>query len=263
MSIVRIRDQLRGWVPWWLSDRQYSSGKTVGYRFLWAMVSALDAYMEYVLQALQAAWPGKGTPTALAMIGRSRGIARGQADTDASYSAKLRMWLDKWAGAGTQRQLAIELHEYLGDFPRVRIVNRAGHMVTVATNGTVTTADIAWNWDSISNPERAGYWSELWIVVYPTQWATAGTWGDGASPWGTSGLGFGHDVTRVEWDAVLAIVAQWKSAHTKVRSIIWTSDATLFDPANAGTLPDGEWGQASEAGLASHLNLTTCRYWEP
>lgn len=261
----RIRDQLREWVPWWLADRHYSSGKTVGFRFVWAMVAVLDCYMEYVLQGLLAAWPGVGTPTALPMIGRSRGIVRGQADTDDQFAAKLAIWLDKWAGAGTQRQTAIEIHEYLGNAPRVRIVNRAGHMVTVAADGTVTTDDIAWDWDSVSHPERAGYWSELWIIVYPTQWALESDWGVGT--WGEDGGGFGHAASRVEVDAIKQIVAQWKSAHSKVRAIIWTSDTALFDPSDPGTLPDGEWGGWGTTGggsrVASHRNTTTCRYWEP
>lgn len=265
-SSNRIRDQLRGWVPWFFADRKYSSGKTVGFRFIWAMVAALDAYVEWILQGLLAAWPGKGTPTALPLIGRSRGITRGQADTDANYALKLVRWLDKWLNAGTQRQLAIELHEYLGNSPRVRIVNRAGHWVSVAADGTVTTADVAWDWDSVSNPERAGYWSELWVIVYPTQWAVQGNYGDGRL-WGARDSGLGHQTTRREVDAVKGILAQWKAAHTRIRTVIWTSDATLFDPASPGTLPNGQWGewgtQGSGARIASSRNLTTCRYWEP
>jgi hypothetical protein len=262
----RVRDQLRTWGPWWLSDRHYTNGKTVAFRFLWTMIATLDCYLEYVLQALLAAWPGAGTPTALPLIGRSRGIMRGQADTDEEFQAKLRAWLEKWAGAGTQRQLAIEIHEYLGNHPRVRVVNRAGRMVTVNADGTVTTAQIDWDWDSVSHPERAGFWSELFVIVYPTQWAHAGTWGDG-SLWGDgAGLGIGHDVTRVEVDAIKGIVEQWKAAHSKVRAIIWTSDATLFDPAVPASLPDGEWGSWGTTGggsrVPSHRDTTSCRYWE-
>ncbi len=263
----RLRDQLRGFVPWWLSDRHYSSGETVGFRYLWTMIATLDCYVDYVVQGLLAAWPGAGTPTALPLIGRSRGIIRGQADTDDQYAAKLRNWLPKWAAAGTQRQLAIELHEYLGNAPRVRIVNRSGHWVTVNADGSIVTHDVPWDWDSVSNPERAGYWSEMWIIVYPTQWALAGTWGAGKT-WGDgSGLGIGHDVSREEVDAVKNLIAQWKSAHSKVRAVIWTSDATLFDPTNPASLPDGTWGQWGTTGSGSRVaggrNTTTCRYWEP
>jgi hypothetical protein len=264
MSVPRrFRDQLLGWVPWWLSDRHYSNGQTVGFRYLWAMVSDLDAYMQMTLEALMAAWPGKGTPTALPRIGRSRGIVRGQADTDEQYAAKLNLWLDKWAAAGTQAQLATELHEYFGNSPRVRVVNRAGHIVTAEqTTGVISDDFTDWDWDSVTNPERAGYWSEIWVIIYPDARAGNGTWGDGAV-WGDSGtLGFGHAATRVEFDAAVAICAQWKSAHTNVRAIIWTTDGALFDPNNLASFPDGHWGKYAEAGAASGRNVTTCKYWE-
>ena len=175
------------------------------------------------------------------------------------YVTKLKEWLTKWAGAGTQYQLATEIHEYLGNAPMVRIVNRAGHMVTISTSGVITTAQVAWNWDSTSNPERSGFWSELWIIVYPTQWAIApGSWGDGEA-WGAGdGFGLGHQVSRVEVDAIRSIVDQWKMAGSYVRAIVWTSDPTLFDPATPASLPAGTWGQWDSGGR----NLTTCRYWE-
>jgi hypothetical protein len=262
-----MREQLRDVVPWWLSDRHFTSGATVGFRFLWAAVAPLDAFFEYALESLRASWPDQAPEGALGLIGRSRGILRGQIDTADEYRARLRAWLDKWADAGSQRQLAIELHEYLADHPRVRIVNRAGLMVTVDEDGTVSTAQVAWDWDSVSHPERAGYWSELWIVIHPTQWAfEEGTWGDG-SAWGDAPeLGMGHDVPREAVDAVKGLVAQWKAAHSRVRAVIWCTDGTRFDPTDEASLPNGNWGSwgVLDAGtfVPSDRELTTCRYWE-
>lgn len=256
----RIRDQLRDFVPWWLSDRHYTDGKTVGFRYLWAMIAMLDCYMEFGLQSLIAPWPAVGTPTALPRIARSRGITRGQADTDATFALKLIDWLNKWAGAGTQRQLAIEIQEYLGNHPRVRVVNRAGRMVTVETDGTVSMVDCAWDWDSVSNPERVGYWSELWIIVYPSQWAHTASINDGPT------VGMGHTVSRVEVDAIRGIVAQWKGAHAYVRALIWSDDAAAFDPSTPGTLPNGNWGNWGTRGNGSRVlsdrDTAASRYWE-
>lgn len=261
-----IRDQLRDHVPWWLSDRHYSSGKTVGFRYLWTIVAPLDAFMQFGLEALRAAWPDRAPPTALGYIGRTRGILRGEADTDDEYRSKLRKWLEKWSDAGSQRQLAIEIHEYLGNRPRVRVVSRAGRMVTVEEDGTVTIEDTSWDWDSISHPERADYWSELWIIVYPTQWAHEGTWGSGGT-WGSDvALGIGQECPRGPVDAIKSIVAQWKGGHTRVRAIVWTSDDTLFDPLTPASMPDGTWGGWGTTGsgsrVASNRNTTSCRYWE-
>ncbi len=263
-SPTQLRTQLRTWVPWWLSDRFFSSGKTVGFRFLWAMIKALDLIAEWIVQGLQAAWPGKGTPTALELIGRSRVIQRGHNDTDDQYAAKLITWLDRWRSAGTQFALAREIHEFLATRPKVRVINRAGHWVTMDTDGTVTTNDVAWDWDSVSNPERAGYWSELFVIVY-YDYTHSGTWGDGRL-WGARDSGIGHVVTREERSALLHLLSIWKSAHSKVRVVIWTTDATLFDPLTPASCPDGTWGQWSIPGTDPRVPggrvRTTCRYWE-
>lgn len=258
--MIRVRDILRDVVPWWLSDRHFSSGKDVGFRLLWAIVAPLDGYLEMLHESLEAAWPGVGTPSALPLIGRTRGILRGEAETSDEYAARLRGWLDAWRDAGSQKAIARELHGYLAGHPRVRVVNRAGHMVTIGADGTVTAEQVAWDWDSVSNPERHGDWSDLWVIVYRTPaWALEASWGSGGT-WGAGdGGGLGHAVPRASVDAVKGILGQWKAAHTRVRAVVWTSDAALFDPANPSSMPDGNWGQWSSPSR----NYTSCRYWEP
>ncbi len=261
---LRLRDAFKLVSPWWLSDRE-TAGKTVGYRYLWSIISTLDALLEGELQGMQAAWPGKGTPDALPYIGRGRGILRGQADTDDEYGAKLRGWLDRWLAAGSQLSIARELHEYMSDHPRVRVINRAGHWVTMNTDGSVETADAAWDWDSTSNPERSGYWSELWVIVYTAQFDPAGTYDDGET-WGGLDSGLGHTVKHVDRDAMRNLIGTWKAAHSRVRAVIFTTDDAKFDPTDSGTCPDGTWGQWSTGGsgsrVASNRDLTVCRYWE-
>ena len=126
----------------------------------------MNALMEGLIEGLQAAYPGLGTPTALQYIGRGRGILRGRLDTDDTYAGKLRAWLDRWETAGSMQGLARELYEYLG-LP-LRIVNRAGHWLSIDSLGIITTTQAMWDWDSVSHPERAGFWSEMWIIVYTT-----------------------------------------------------------------------------------------------
>jgi hypothetical protein len=262
---LRFRDAIKLVLPWWLSDR-IEEGKTAGYRYIWSVVSTLDELTEGLIQGVQSPWPGKGTPTALPYIGRSRGILRGQADTDDEYATKLRGWLDRWLAAGSQLAIAREIHEYLSDHPRVRVINRAGHWVTMNEDGTVETADATWDWDSVSNPERAGNWSEIWVVVYTSQFPNAGTWGDGRK-WGLRDSGLGHVVKRVDRDAMHNLIGTWKAAHSLVRTIIWTTDNALFDPTAPLTLPNGNWGQWSKlmsggSRVASDRNTSTCRFWE-
>jgi hypothetical protein len=266
-ALIRFRDAIRKYVPPWLSDRP-SSGRTVGFRMLWSMVAPIDSSAEVLIQGLMARLPAVGTNTALPYTGRTRGILRGQNETDAEYAARLRGWLERWRLAGSMDAIALTLHEYLANNPRVRVVNRAGYMVTVDTDGSITKEQTSWDWDSVSHPERAGFWSEIWIIVYPMQWGKTGPFLDtaGSPTWGEDDLGIGHDVTREEYDAVKALIATWKSAHTKVRAIIWSLDSDAFDPSTPASMPDGNWGAWGGTGSGirtfSSRDYSTCRFWE-
>lgn len=241
-----------------------ASSPAWGFRLLWSTILLIDAQIEVLLEAVLAS-VGRGSPSALAYLGWARKMIRWQDESNASYAARLRRWIDTAKEAGGPREMARQIHGYLRSKPKVRVFNRAGNVVTVDTDGTVSTASCVWDWDSISHPERASFTSELFVVVYvTTQWPTAGDWGtlDGQE-WGGT-LGFGHDATPEEYDAIRSIVADWKAAHSNVRAIIWTTDPTLFDPAVPASLPDGQWGDWSMPGTGapSHRNTTTCRYWE-
>jgi hypothetical protein len=263
----RFRDEIRSYVVSWLSDRHFATPeRSAGFRYLWAMVAPLDAAADILVQGLRAALPGQGTPTALPLIGRSRGIIRGVGESDDAYGLRLTKWLDRWRIAGTAEAIARSIQEYCANHPKVRIITRSGVWVTLELDGTITRTNAAWNWDATSNPERAGYWSELFIVVYPSPWATSGAYGDGTLYGIGTGLGLGHQDTRGEYDAIRGLLGQWKSAHSKIRAVIWTSDATLFDPTSPGTCPNGSWGEwgntGSGARVASSRNYSVCRYWE-
>jgi hypothetical protein len=220
--------------------------------------------MDVLVQGLKAAWPGAGTPTALQYIGRGRGVIRGQGESDENYVNRLIPWLDRAKRFGSMDAIALGLHEYLANHPRVRVVNRAGYMVTCETDGTLTRAQVAWDWDSFTDPGNATHWWDEWIIVYPTQWPSETAWGPG-EVWGGP-LGFGHDVTREEVDAVLTIIRQTKAEHSFVRSIIWSYDALLFDPMTPSSFPDGTWGtwaiRIGGVASPSGRDTTNCRFWE-
>lgn len=262
-------------VPKWLANR---AGRNAGYRFLYTMARTLDIFWEWAFQGTQAWWPGVGTPTALPYIGRSRGILRGEADTDADFDAKLIAWLDTWDEWASNPRLAKEISGYLANKPLVRVVNRAGFWITLNTDGTVTStspteAAWAWDWDSVSNPRRTDgptrWWSDLWIIVYPTEWPIAPTVAARATSV-HDGQGLGHTVPRTTADQVLALVQLAKASHTFIQAIVWSYDATLFDPAsvNAGN-PDGTWGYPGKFSGGSYVPARTgaadgrVRYWEP
>jgi hypothetical protein len=266
---VRFRDAIRSYLPPWLADR-VTSGKTGGFRFLWAMVAPLDAATDYLVQGLVARYPGLGHPSALPYIGRSRGVVRGRLDTDATYAAKLLTWIDRKKGGGQDERLLREIADYLGTAPRIRLFRRKdGACVTLETDGTISrVASTAWDWDSVSHPERsavgAPFWSDFWLVVYAPPYAIRP--GDFAGITADQ-FALGHLVPLSERDELGGILSEYKSAHSCIRAVIWTTDATLFNPAAPATMPDGTWGAWSSRGsgarVGSGRNYTTCRYWEP
>jgi hypothetical protein len=275
---VRLRDMIPA--PVWLRDRP---GFRVGYSFLWSIAAVLDTAIELALEGAQAGWPGLGTPTALPYIGRTRGIVRGIGESDAHYARRLRAWLETHGGARTA-QMAIQIHEYLPGNPAVRIIARgrpdvlsgAGNWVpasspipaqwvSVDAAGVVTKSAAAWDWDSVSNPERKHWWSELWIVIYPTPYTVrAGTLG-GLT--GDDGYGLGLMIPHDVVDTLRAILADWKGDHTRIRAVLWTSDVTAYNPAGTGIKPDGTWGEyqlpGSDPRVAGGRDLTVTRYQEP
>lgn len=252
-------------------------------RFIYSLLKPLDLLMEVALQGVAAAMPGFGTPTALAALGQSRGRVQGEAETDQAFAQVLVDWYDFFRNLGSDEVLAQEIQRYLGNNPTVRVVNRAGFFVTANPNGTISYAtDPAWNWDRVSNPERNGvypgqdpWWSDIWIIVYPSEFTTYANATDPAwvAAWGTyQGFGTGHEVSRAQYDEILAIVRQCHAPHTYVQAIIWCTDPALFVPGSLGTAgnPDGTWGNWSKNvnGVQVPARTTqtaggTVRYWIP
>jgi hypothetical protein len=268
-----LRDAIASFVPVWLSNRV---GKNNGYKFIYVVALVCDGIITSAVEGIYSWFPGYALgatnlsvdqASALPLIGRSRGIPRGIGESAESYAARLVPWLDDWKEAGSSEILLKMLFGYLGGATRIRIVDRSGNWVTLESDGTTSTTSAAWNWDGVSNPERAGFWSDMWIIVYPNQFGQrAGTLG-GLT--GDDGFGLGMMIPHDVRDTVRAILELWKGAHVFLRAVIFTTDVTLFDPANPSSLPDGQWGQWSNvqngngSRVASHRNTTTCRYMEP
>lgn len=246
--MIQLRDLVRSAVPVWLSDRK---GFNVGFRVVYAIATILDAAIDVLTEGMQARMPGLGTPTALPRIGSDRLIVRGPGDTDAEYAAKLRDWRKKHARRGSEEAIARQIHEYLPNHPKVRIVNRLGVWTTVEADGTLTREvhEGVWDWDSISNPERAtDHHAEMWAIIYPTHYGTAGNWGDAdGDTFGDNGLAFGMDAPLEQVRTIRTLIEEWQSAGSRMRCVIFTFDPTDFDPVAPGSLlPDGHWGRYSK-----------------
>lgn len=283
-----IRHALAGIVPNWLSNRPPFN---TGFKILYAIALVFDVLVEMMLQGVYAAMPGKGTPTALGFIGQGRGILQGLAETNVDYAKRLRNWLTFWYNAGSGEVLAQMIQSFLPNSPRVTVIDRSGNFVIANQNGTTAfQRDATWNWDGISNPERMGWWSDIWVIVWPDPWAT---WeiggGGGATGWtntaakaqwhtgGPQGMGIGHQVPRVAVDGIYQIVSTWKGAHTFLVAIVFTTVQGLFSPGTLGTggNPDGTWGRWGKFDGTKWVPSRTreltvagtyvghCRYWTP
>lgn len=273
MTVFLWVDVLRSVIPKWLTERP---GFVVAFRFLFTMASRLDSGTEILVQLTNARYPGVGTPTALPLIAQSRGLIRGIGESTTNFALYLRQWLALWKHAGQQAALAKAISHYVGNL-KVKSVNRAGTMVTVDTDGSVTFEyGVAWDWDSHSNPDfetnygitPAERWSELWIIVYTPPWPVRADWGSGGTLGSDPDKGIGHLVPRVDVDAIVGLLQDWKRNSSRVVAIIYTYNAANFDTSNPSTMPDGYWGKWGRPdpaipGRRIRSRFTDCRFWEP
>jgi len=273
-----FRQSLKTLVPKWLQDRP---GFRVGFSVLYSFAALLDFVFQQAFEGFSAPWPGYGTPTALPLIGQNRGMIQGETETVAAFSARLISWLVAAENSGSSELLVSEIQAYIGNTPTVRVVDRSGNWVSIAPNGAITkvaagSAAWVWDWDSLSNPERnvpsRPWWSDLWIIITPSEWAVTGTnLAALAAIWPQSngnGVGLGFAITRTAVDAISQIVSYRKGAHTYVEAIIFSFDATLFDPntVNSGN-PNGTWGywaySATRGGTLIPTRSASARYMIP
>lgn len=245
-------------VPWWL---RYRIGLERGYRYLWSSALMCDALIHALIEGVQAAWPGYGTPTALSEIGATRGIVKGLSDTNDEYAERLRDWLDAYPRMGSDEAIVRSLHEYLLSRPMVRIVDRHGQWTEIDEAGDVRTFEAPWDWDSISHPTAAvDRPTDVWVIVYGAAYAHQPDW-DALDL--THGIG--HTVPTNERDQAIALLKQWKPAHNFVRCVLWVDDPAELDPEAEVGLPDGKWGKWGKddgSGTRVRARNSAFRYWE-
>lgn len=217
----------------------------------------VDAFYEAALQAWESHMPGLGTPTALQWTGRDRQILRGPDEPAASYSVRLRRWLDDWPRAGSSWGVLAQLAGYLTPHSvLLRHVDNSGNWYR--NEGGVETFDGALaNWDWDGTPDA---WSRFWVILYADGvWADDGLWDD-PGEWDDGGT-WDSEASPEEVTSVRAIWAQWKGTGKRMH-VILAFDNASFAPATPE--PDGQWGQASKysGGVQVPARLETASYWD-
>lgn len=249
--------------PRWLTE---GDGGLVGY----ALDIVKDAFIERLRLGLLARFPDNGPngetapEDALYAMGRDRRVVRGIGETDASYAARLRLYIDDRARQGNPFMLMQKLAEYLGPLPSFRTVDARGNWYSRAADGTETSTldQQNWDWDGTLIGER---WSRFWVIVYPNGLWTANSanWGAttfGASGWGDSTETWGLTAPNTQVTTMRGIVADWMPAGTRCINIIVALDPNSFDPT--APEPDGLWEHWSKtvAGVQVPARLSTARY---
>ncbi len=278
---MTLREAIRDALPYFLSEGGEEE-PNVAWRMLWALTLQADAFLDWATEGSRAALPGLGTPTALAPLGRSRNIQRGRIETDASYAARLVDWLELHRDRGKMYGIAREVQHYLGAASNglkyeVRLVNRTGTWGILAASGAWTFLDPgaplwAWDWDSVSNPERGAKCpADMWVVIVPSPSGSPvgpQVYAD-VPAWTVSTTSWGHEAPQVEVMAIRGLLSTWKAARTRIVAVIWgpatyTGDPVLDPRSAASWRPNGTWGKwgLGTNGPRTPSRPAWLRFWE-
>jgi hypothetical protein len=231
-----------------------------------------DAFIQRLFLGHLARFPETAPADALAALGRDRRVVRGFAESEASYRARVLLWLDDRRKAGNPFALLQKLAEYTGPLPSFRTVDARGNWYSRAADGTESfeLAQANWNWDDRpTTVDGRTRWSRFWVIVYPNGlWTeSAYDWGDPGAEWGDLTGSWGSTATAEQAATMRAIVADWKPAGTRCVNIILALDPSSFPPTagvNDAGMPAGLWERWSKnvAGVQVPARLSTARYWD-
>lgn len=209
MAFKTFRDAARLLSPRWLKHGTAE-------KILYSLALHFDAIVDWMAQAVRRRFPLLDSDDSLGRIGRDRRIARGRAETSATYAVRLLRWLDDHRHRGGPYALLAQLHAHYAAAPfLITLEYPSGLKFAMATDGSVT-----WDFSGTWPPGTPG-WSQ-WLLTYqwpddlppPTTWGSGDTWGDGIL-WG-SGLS-PDDVADLR-----LIPQEWNAAHC--RGKLWLVD---------------------------------------
>ena len=266
-----LRQILVSITPTWLVNNPQARNL---FSFLYEVAVLGDALREIAWEGQLAAYPGVGTPDAFPYIAQSRGLTQGANEPNAAFALRCIFYRAAWKKSGAAIGLALELQPLLfnqgsiSGFPIIRIVDRAGHAVTLDASQNITFANISWSWDNLGgwvetqvySPQTvAGWWSDIWILIqdpytHYTSFADA-AW---LAAWNTNDQAVDSRVLQSVVQSVFGVVSNFKGGHNYVRAIIWTASPTTFTPT-------GYYGNNSRniAGTQTQTRTQVDAYWQP
>jgi hypothetical protein len=269
-----LRATLARYVPTWLGN---VPGLRNLYSVLWTFALISDCYREIAWEGQLAAYPGVGTPTALPLIGASRGLVQGPGESNAAFAVRAREWLTAVAEMGNAEGLVLQVQAYLvgqgslgaGVYPVVIMVDRNGNTTTANADQTITVGSVSWNWDESGGwvgpdwyhlpVEVDGWWSDSWLIVEdPFTHYTGFSDANWLAAWNSGDQTVDSLTPQFVVSSVEAIVDTWKGAHAYIRCIVWTPNPSSFVPNGFY----GNWGD-TQAGTYAPRRDGTLSYWQP
>jgi len=197
--------------------------------------------MDRARAGLEARFPSRAQPDALALIGADRGIPRGRTETDAHYAQRLIAWRYPRGHRvrGSAFALLSQVSEYFGRLHCFTIDVKLNRHDRSIDGSEQFSYGAPWNWDGTTDPK-----GRFWVVLLP--------------------------LTPLEYtrDDVVAIRAlftgpcPWKPGGTMQEWAIVST--TVTDGSADEPFPDGTWLHWSKIVGGAHrvaARPTTFRYW--
>jgi hypothetical protein len=269
-----LRGTLGTYLPTWLGN---IPGLRNLFSILWTTALLGDALREIAWEGQLAAYPGVGTPSALPLIGVTRGLVQGPAEPNLTFAARLIAWLPTLAQLGSPQGLVLQVQAYLigqgslgaGVYPVVSFVDRAGNMTTANANQTITQSEVSWDWDELGGwtdnvghkPANVvdGYWSDGWLIIQdPFTHYTGFSDPNWLAAWNSGDQTVDSLCTQEVVTGLQAIVGFWKGVHVYTRCIVWC-------PNPAAYTPNGYQGNFSinNSGTQTAARNGAYAYWQP
>jgi hypothetical protein len=283
---------LNAWLPWYARFERSRVFKPLGNAMDAVLQTAIDAVrLRYPSVS--------SNERSLTLIGKDRRIPRAPNEPAESYARRLLLWLDIWSMAGTPAGLLYVMQSFMyPNYPVVRLIGRdsfwwqldqyASRDLTIREAVSLPCATLPgeeslrwippvgisqspraalwghqgannWDWDSISNPERASNWWDYWIEVCDAPYSLAGKYdgtGDEEVFW-DSGRAWDFDEIFGTFDVMRELIRLYQRAGAECRGIIFTPSATEFSPDGtpSASWPDGQWG--AESKIVSGASVPT------